>query len=213
MKNSSVFIKILWGLLICLSLGTIIHGLIRIEMIATGSPPDLSTNDLGYVNHPYLTYLHIIPGILFMICGPFQFIGKIRKTHINIHRFTGRVFIICGLVTGIMAIPISILFPQGGATETSATLTFSLILLFSILKAFYHIKRKEVLIHREWMIRTYMIGMGVGTVRLWIPLLAIFTNLKFEDLFGIAFWLAFTMHLIFAEVWINVSRKKKIFIR
>jgi hypothetical protein len=54
-------------------------------------------------------------------------------------------------------------------------------------KAFIHIRRREVALHREWMIRDFTIGLAVAS-----PL----THLKPHQFFGTAFWVGFTLHLI-----------------
>ena len=58
---------------------------------------------------------------------------------------------------------IAMLFPFGGATETAASIVFGFIFLFSLGKSFYHVKKKEIAIHREWMIRSFAIGLGAAS--------------------------------------------------
>ena len=59
------------------------------------------------------------------------------------------------------------------------------------------------------MVRAFAIGLAVATAR---PIMGAFfatrsiTHLAPRDFFGIAFWLAFTIHLIAAEIWINYTR-------
>jgi hypothetical protein len=71
------------------------------------------------------------------------------------------------------------------------------------------IRQGKVAQHREWMIRAFAIGLAVATAR---PINGAFfatrsiTHLTPHDFFGTAFWLAFTVHLIAAEVWINYAR-------
>ena len=39
-----------------------------------------------YNVHPVLTLLHVVPGLLFMVLGPLQFVRKIRSSWIQVHR-------------------------------------------------------------------------------------------------------------------------------
>ena len=50
------------------------------------------------------------------------------------------------------------------------------------------------------MIRAYAVALGVGSIRLWIGLLTEVGNLEPRDAFGVAFWLAFAMHAVAAEL-------------
>jgi len=101
--------------------------------------------------------------------------------------------------------------PIGGISETVATTLFALIFLFALIKAFLHIRKRQIVAHREWMLRAFAIGLAVSTTR---PIVGIFfatrsfTKLTVQEYFGTAFWLAFTLHLIMAELWINYTKPK-----
>ena len=168
--------------------------------------------DAGFAKHPLLTLIHILPGFLFMILGPLQFSKKIRFQRPNLHRWIGRVYLACGLVIGISALFMSFLMSIGGVNETVATTLFALFFLFGLIKAYIHIRKRQILLHREWMLRAFAIGLAVSTTR---PIVGIFvatsgfTKLTVEEYFGTAFWLAFTLHLMIAELWINHTRTRK----
>jgi uncharacterized membrane protein len=83
---------------------------------------------------------------------------------------------------------------------------FALIFLFSLGKAFLHIRRRQIVQHREWMLRAFAIGLAIATVRPIVGMFFALTDLGPREFFGIAFWLGFTLHLVIAEVWINQTR-------
>lgn len=56
------------------------------------------------------------------------------------------------------------------------------------------------------MIRAFAIGLAVGTIRMWIGLFEATGVFEFQDAFGPAFWIAFVMHAIAAEIWLRVRR-------
>lgn len=160
----------------------------------------------GYAQHPVLAYLHIVPGVIFMIGAPLQFVPRIRRRHLRWHRRLGRVFLVSGLLTGLFAFAIGIVFPSGGLVEAAATVTFGSLFVFSLARAFRHVRVGHVAAHREWMIRAFAIGLGVSTIRLWVPVLHSLADMTFERSLGIAFWIAFTMHAATAEIWIRRTR-------
>jgi uncharacterized membrane protein len=169
----------------------------------------LAALDDLFAHYPLLTLIHIVPGMLFMILGPLQFSATIRARHLRWHRLSGRVFVICGLVIGISALVMSFGMPAiGGANQAAATTLFGTFFLFALCKAFWHIRRREIALHREWMIRAFSIGLAVATIR---PIVGLFfatsplTGLTPREFFGTAFWIGFVLHLIVAEAWIRTT--------
>jgi len=201
---------VVWTILPLLVLITTVFAVRRVvedaANIRAGVVPPEGSFERGYAQHPVLAYLHIVPGVIFMVGAPLQFVPRIRRRHLRWHRRLGRLFVISGLAAGVFAIAVGIVFPFGGRSETAATITFGSIFLFALVKAFLQVRGRNVAAHREWMIRAFAIGLGVSTIRLWIPVLQIVAGMSFQRSFGIAFWIAFTMHLVFAEVWIRHTR-------
>ncbi|NNU34381.1 DUF2306 domain-containing protein [Mucilaginibacter sp. S1162] len=138
---------------------------------------------------------------------PLQFSKKIRAKNIRFHRFSGWLVAASALIIGITALVMSFKMAIGGAVETAAaTFTFALFFLFALCKALYYIRNKKILLHREWMIRMFAIGLAIATVRPIVGLFFGFSSLSPHQFFGIAFWIGFTLHAILAEVYIRRYR-------
>jgi uncharacterized membrane protein len=118
------------------------------------------------------------------------------------------VYLLLGFVVGITAIIMGLLVRFGGIVETSAVTIFGFYFIFSLLKAYRHIRNKKYNLHREWMIRAFSIGLAVGTMRPVIGLLIAFTDIPFSNFFGYTFWFAFIVHFTVAELWISYTRLK-----
>jgi uncharacterized membrane protein len=215
--------RALWSTVILLALIGVAIGVRRtlhlVPIVAHGyQPPAVSSNprlaqlaalDDLFALHPILTLVHIVPGMLFMILGPLQFSSRIRARHLRWHRWSGRVFVVCGLVIGISALVMSFGMPAiGGVNQAAATTLFGTFFLFALCKAFWHIRRREVALHREWMIRAFSIGLAVAAIR---PIVGVFfatsplTGLTPKEFFGIAFWIGFVLQLMAAEAWIHTT--------
>ena len=167
-----------------------------------------ATDDL-FAAHPRLTLIHIVPGLLFTLLGPFQFNRAIRSKYPKWHRINGRIFVACAYVVGISALLMSVAMPAiGGVNQAVATTLFGILFLIALTTAFRHILRGEIWQHREWMIRAYAIGLAVATIR---PIIGFFfatsplTGLTPHEFFGTAFWLGFTLQAIAAEVYLHVT--------
>jgi len=61
----------------------------------------------------------------------------------------------------------------GGVNQAAATTLFALFFLFALANAWRHIRRREVVLHREWMIRAFSIGLAIATIR---PIVGIFSQ-------------------------------------
>lgn len=211
-KYESIFRTILWITVVLLILIILTFAIIRLRdvnlAVSSETMPPKDTIEYGYARRPLLTYLHILPGILFVLFGAMQFIKSFRNRFINIHRWIGRIYLLLGLVIGITAIIMGLLIRFGGIVESSAVTIFGIYFLFGLLRAYTHIRNKEYQLHREWMIRAYSIGLAVATMRPVIGLLIAFTNIPFNKFFGYTFWFAFIIHFMVAEIWIRYTRQK-----
>ena len=167
--------------------------------------------DAGFARHVTLTLIHILPGALFLVLAPLQFVPGIRAKHLRLHRWMGRVLLISGLIIGTSALVMSYTMNIGGTNETAATTLYGILFLICLIQAYRYIRRKEVARHREWMIRAYGIGLGVATTRPIVGMFFAFRRLAPHEFFGIAFWLGFTITAIAAEGWVEYTRGRRLF--
>ena len=194
--------------LVAIALLAVLHRAVVLSdphlMARRGNPA--AAVDEAFAAYPILTYVHILPGALFMILGPLQFVRRLRTSHPGFHRRSGRVIFACGLVIGISALALTFQTAVGGATERAAVVLFAIVFLFELIRAFALIRRRRIVLHREWMIRAFAIGLAIATIR---PIIGAFfaaRQLSPHEFFGIAFWIGFTVHFILAEAWINYTR-------
>ena len=172
-------------------------------------PAQLARLDQVFANKEALTFVHIIPGLAFVILVPFQLSRSWRSRHLRAHRWMGRVVMVLGVIIGISALAMST-HPIGGAIEASATIFFDLFFLFALTTAYLHVRRRQIALHREWVIRAMSIALGIATVR---PIMGLFfatsrfTGLTPHEFFGIAFWIGFSLTYVFGEIWIRYTRR------
>jgi len=173
----------------------------------TQDPATADLLDVRYIQHPWVSLFHIVPGVLFLTFAPLQFVARIRRRRISIHRGSGRILATLAAISAVLALVVNFLFPAfGGISTQSAVIFVSVLLLFSLSMAIRHILRKEVRQHREWMIRTFAAAMSVATQRVFTIILIPLMGLSLEEVFGAAFWLGIGVNLVVAEVWINYTR-------
>ncbi|HKT24539.1 MAG TPA: DUF2306 domain-containing protein [Terriglobales bacterium] len=171
-------------------------------------PAQLAGLDQVFADKEALTLTHIIPGLAFVILVPFQLSRSWRNRHLRAHRWMGRIVMILGVIIGLSALAMSS-HPIGGAIESSATIFFDLFFLFALTEGYLHIRRREIALHREWIIRAMAIALGIATVR---PVMGFFfatsrfTGLTPHQFFGIAFWIGFSLTYLAGELWIRYTR-------
>ncbi len=191
-------------------MGVLVNGYHPHTVSSNPQLEELAQTDDLFARFPILTLVHIIPGLVFLLLAPFQFSKKIRAVKVRRHHRAGRVTIVAGLVTGITAFLMSVFMPAiGGINQAACTLLFSVFFLYALITAWRKALQKDFILHREWMIRAYAIGLAIATIR---PIIGIFfatsrfTGLTPKEFFGTAFWIGFVLHLIIAEVWIYKTR-------
>jgi uncharacterized membrane protein len=213
-RRSATLVRLLWLItlvLVLISVAMVTRRMLSLFGLSSASSAlsESAPLDGAFARYAPLTMLHIVPGVIFVVLGPLQFVKTLRTLRPQAHRRIGRIVLASGLVTGVTALAMTTQVAIGGPTERAATALFGVLFLFALARAFACIRRRHVALHREWMIRAFSLGIAVATVR---PIVGAFfatqslTHLTPPEFFGIAFWLGFTLHLIAAEAWINHTR-------
>ena len=169
--------------------------------LATGTLPE-DEFDHRYVQQPWSAYLHLTPGVLYLLGAPLQLSYRFRSRHYTFHRRLGRVLVGAAMISGVFALIFGGRFSYGGLPEASAAVVFGLWFLTCLVLAVRAIRRDDIVHHRRWMIRAFAIGIGIGTTRIWLQIFPL-AGLSFASSFGPAFWISFSLHALVAELWIR----------
>ncbi|HVN93271.1 MAG TPA: DUF2306 domain-containing protein [Terracidiphilus sp.] len=134
-----------------------------------------------YVFHYYLNYnpagfaqywsrramllVHITSGMVALLIGPFQFSRRLRQRNIQLHRVLGRTYLVAVLLGSLAGMGLAV------TTTFGVIWGFSLFCLASAwitcgAMAFYAIWQRQVDVHREWMVRTYIVTFAFVSFRL-----------------------------------------------
>jgi uncharacterized membrane protein len=173
-----------------------------VSHLLAGNVPD-DPYDAKYVSHPWLTYLHIVPGVLYFAGAALQLSFWFRRRHYPAHRRVGRVVLVAGLLAGVTAMVLGVIMPFGGRLELTATAVFGAWFLTCLLLALRAIRSGDLPAHRRWMIRAFVIAIGVGTIRVCIALFTLSGLLDLSGAFGPSFWIAFVVNAVAGELWLR----------
>jgi hypothetical protein len=101
-------------------------------------------------------FLHINGGTLALLTGPWQFWTGLRQRHLQIHRWTGRLFLL-GVAMGITgSVGLAVTAVGGWAFEVGLMGLASAWLITTAM-AYVSIRKGLVALHKEWMIRAYVV--------------------------------------------------------
>lgn len=194
-----------WGFAIFLIVVVVVFVGIRVTTdvpnITGGVIPPEDDFDRRYAENPVLAYLHILPGMVYLIGAPFQVSMRFREGNLGRHRVLGRVVLASGAITGVFAIVVGFVMPFGAVAESTASMVFGLYFLVALLLAYQAIRNGSITVHRRWMIRAFAIGMAVGLIRIVIGT-GEAIGIGIADSFGAAFWIAFVVMAFLAEFWL-----------
>jgi uncharacterized membrane protein len=199
----------LWLLGSLAILSGLFRAYITTEAMVTGVvPPDPA--DAHYANNALLTLLHVIPGSIFLIFGPLQFIADIRTRWPGFHRWSGRVFILSGFTFAATALIINVFFPPfGGQFKSLAVYIFSIAQIVTLGIALRAALRRSFATHRAWMIRAFAIGLAISTMRIFfIPAYLIF-GVPSNFTVALGMWVGFLVNILVAELILWRERRHK----
>lgn len=115
---------------------------------------------------PHRTRLifHISGGIVTLACGPLQFWTGLRRRAMTLHRWTGKAYLGGVVVGSVGAYSLAIYTRPEGYGLAIMILCTAWILTTAI--AYAAILRGLVLLHRQWMVRSYLVTFAFVTIRL-----------------------------------------------
>ena len=109
--------------------------------------------------------MHMTAGMVALLIGPWQFWTGFRSRYARLHRWSGRLFlgaVVVGCVGAFrMAIGTTFGWALGFALLVLATAWFTTAAM-----AYYAILKRRIQIHKEWMVRSYVVTFAFVTSRL-----------------------------------------------
>jgi uncharacterized membrane protein len=181
----------------------------RTDPLAHERPEELARFDRPFAAHPRLTLLHVVPGGLFLALAPLQFSARMRSRHLRIHRWAGRALLLAGAASAAPAFYFGLLMPFGGPVEAAAIALFGALFVASLARAFVAVRRGQVDLHREWMIRAFAVAVAISTIRVIgaaLDLALVTAGVPPRVGFVIALWAGWIVTVGAAEVWIRRTR-------
>lgn len=152
--------------------------------------------------------LHISGGVIALLTAPWQFFSGLRAKPIHVHRWTGRIFLL-GVAAGTT-----------GAVYLAITTTFGWAFGFGLLglaaawlstsgMAYYAIRKRLLEIHKEWMIRAYVVTFAFVTFRVFSDYGPTSRLQPANDLYITLSWACWVVPLFITELILQLRRIRK----
>lgn len=190
---------ILWLLMTFLAIGISIYALAFFATTTLGSPEFKQ----HFASIPLSARLHIIPGGIALLLGAFQFLPQLRSGWTNLHRYSGRLYVIAVLASAIGGFLLAWYAIRSPATRLGFA-TLSILWFYSGIMAFLAIRAGNIKLHQQWMIRSYALTLAGVTLRLQLYALGKWLGLSFDQAYDVVAWFSWLPNLIIAE-WLFIQ--------
>jgi len=183
------------------SLGIALYALSFLVARERMFPPPLANS---FHARPWSIYPHALFGSIALVLGSVQFWRNLPYGHPTLHRTLGKIYVVVVIGTGTAGLYMSF-FSYGGAVTHAGFGLLALSVLTTTAIAYVQIRRRNVAVHREWMLRSFALIFAAVTLRIELPLLIIVFH-DFAPAYAIVSWLCWIPNLVLAEVYVRKSR-------
>jgi uncharacterized membrane protein len=166
---------------------------------------DVADADRGFAAFPLTTLAHVIPGALFLGLAPLQFWAGFRNRHRNLHRWSGRLLVVLGMVIAPAGIFFAVWRPFGGFMESLIVVAMGAWFLVSLVRGFLSARKGEIERHRRWMIRAFAMGLAISVMRvisLPLDIMLAPAGVGPRQIFIVMLGTGFVMMVVASEMWI-----------
>ncbi|MPY17672.1 DUF2306 domain-containing protein [Paenibacillus glucanolyticus] len=202
--------KTLYRLLACVSIIFIFYALVKNYWIDPGATGFLSrkTGLKRELNLPVwlnVMYVHVAFACLAMASGLVNFSNRIFKKSRRFHRINGYIYIVSVLLvvltSGYMA-P----YATNGKISSWGFNALNMLWLFITITALIQIKKKRIIRHRNWMIRSYAFCFTNMFIHLITSLFHQGLGLEYAASYTISIYASIALLLVIPEIIIRTSR-------
>jgi hypothetical protein len=151
-------------------------------------------------------YIHIFAGMFCIGSALLQFSTAIIKKRKVIHVWSGRIYVFVVLLLGAPTGMYMSFFAKGGGAEKALFMFMAISWFFFTFKGFITILQKNVLAHKNWMIRSYAMALTAVTFRVYYLILYLL-NVELTRNYEVSLWISVVGNLLVAELVILSKAK------
>jgi len=166
-----------------------------------------------FADNQYWFVAHILGATCSLFLGPIQFWKSIRTKYLKFHGLSGKIYIIGTLIAAVSAFRLALVFDCVGCRFSLIPL--SLLLFITTGLAWYAIKQKNIMAHKQFMVRSYTCALAFVFVRLYqvIPMDSLFGIIEDQGVRVVVIeWMFSFLPIILVEIfmiWIPSLQQRK----
>jgi len=141
---------------------------------------------------------HAVAGVVATALGPFLFSTRFRARHLKRHRIMGRVYVICIAIAAPLAL---ILQLPSHNTLSFTNAVMSVFWFLCTLAAFLTARNRQLVAHRQWMIRSYIFTLNFILTRVPNPI-PTYARMS-EHSFALMLLLLCSLYLFLPDLYFN----------
>jgi uncharacterized membrane protein len=157
-----------------------------------------------YLQHEFTLGVHVLSGIIVLLIGPLQFVRRLRRRFVRVHRFMGATYVASATALGVTGL----ILASTAYTGLVASAGFTVLdpaMLYTTWTAVRMIVAGRYGEHRRWMILSFSLILAGVMLRVWTPiydrLAAIgIVEFSFETAYAAIAWLCWVPNVLLA-VW------------
>ena len=149
---------------------------------------------------PWAVILHISGGAAALFAGALQVNARLRSRFLDLHRWLGRLYVVAVAVGGAGGLAMATRSDGGLVTHVGFGL-LAILWLATTAVSYAAIRRRDLISHRRWMLRSYSLTFAAVTLRIYLPI-AQTAGLPFIDAYQAISWACWVPNLLVAEWWL-----------
>lgn len=151
-------------------------------------------------------YTHVFTILFALLAGFTQFSKTILQDHKQVHRLMGKIYVYDIFLNFPIAFVMGI-YANGLLPTKIAFILLDCLWFWFTFQAVIEIKRGNINLHKEFMIRSYALTLSAVSLRFWKIVILSFVYVDPLPLYMVNAWLGFIPNLLFAE-WLIINRRK-----
>lgn len=152
--------------------------------------------------------IHIISTSLTILTGLLGFSKRIRIRNKALHRWIGYLYIIMVMIGSLTAGYLAP-YATGGRLDSVGFNLLNIVWLVTTGMAWIKIRKKQTLLHRIWMIRSYSLCFANTTIHVVMLIATSLFSLHYVRAYEIGVWSCWIINLAIAEVIIRMTNLNK----
>jgi uncharacterized membrane protein len=160
--------------------------------------------DAHFSRYILLLRLHIAGGIGAVLAGPWQFSQRLRTRALNVHRWTGRFYLLEVALGSIAGFGMALVSQEGLPTHLGFGI-LAVLWFATGLQAYRRVLSGNIEAHRQWMIRNFALTLAAVTLRHYLPFMLFVLHWPFARAYITVSWLCWVPNLLIAE-WMVRAR-------